>query len=250
VDGAADGDRVLLDEQSPAERSDAAASSAENAAALAELQGAAHDAHGAVDELADATRGFGSATRSTREAEREFQSAIDELTEFVNENGRTLDINTDAGRSNEQALDAIAEAATELAAARFEETNSHAAAAVSAGREQLILALAQFGITGQAAEEDYADRLGLIPANIYTAAQLTTAAADAMMEAFITRWDGKRIRVYADGSVSFGAGPNAPRAVANGNIFDYARAFADGGFSSGIYTGGPAIHKFAEYETG
>ncbi len=236
-------------EDQAAANSDATSASEENAEALADLQGAAYDAQGAVDDLAEAIRGFGSATLSTREAEREFQSAIDELTESVAENGRTLDINTEQGRNNEDALDSIAEAATELAAARLEETGSHeaAAAAIAAGREQLILALAQFGITGQAAE-DYADRLGLIPANVYTAAELSTAAADGTMDAFIKRWDGKRIRVYADGSVSFGAG--AQRANADGNLYDYARAFANGGFASGIYRGGPAIHKFAEYETG
>lgn len=221
-----------------------------NTEALNEMRGAAADAGESVSELADMLRGLADFTLSAREAEREFQSAIDDLTASLNENGRTLDINTEQGRANESALDDIAQAAHELAAARLEETGSHeqAAAAIAAGREELIKALAQFGITGAEAEA-YADKLGLIPSNIYTAALMDTSSAENEMANFFRRWDGRRIRIYADGTVSFG-GPMVARA--DGGFTDYTRtmkSFANGGWPEGIYSGGAPLYKFAEPET-
>ena len=168
---------------------DATAAIGDNATALEELQGAAADSGTEVGELAEIIRGFGSATLSARDAERQFQAAIDDLTASVTDNGSSLDINTAAGRANEAALDDIAKAALEAAAATDERGGSEedARAAVQRGREELIKALAQFGITGAAADA-YADKLGLIPSDIPSKATLDTP--DAQLNSYITKLNG------------------------------------------------------------
>lgn len=226
----------------------------ENTEALAALEGAANDASGSVDDLAAQIRGFASATLDSRDAERQFRSAVDDLTQSVKDNGVTLDINTEQGRANEDALDAIATAAREVAAARLEETGSTdlAAEAIARGREQLILALAQLDITGQAAL-DYADKLGLIPANVNTIIDASTEGAEYKIQRFIDKMNSipnyKGVTVETIiGNPSMGY--TRPRA--NGGFDDYTkvmRAFASGGVPNGIYPGGTPIFKFAEPET-
>src|SRR5665647_3824366 len=46
---------------------------------------------------------------SERDAQRQFQAAIDDATAALETNGQTLDITTEAGRANQDALDGIAD---------------------------------------------------------------------------------------------------------------------------------------------
>lgn len=160
-----------------ASEADGASSSArDNAGELQAMGEQARLTEDQVDSLADAIRGFGDASLSSRDAQRQFEAALDDLTASVGENGLSLDINTEQGRSNEAALDAIAEAARDAAASKLELTGSEADATseIQRGRDALIEQLGQFGITGQAAQ-DYADQLGLIPDDVLTALKLTGA---------------------------------------------------------------------------
>ncbi|ANJ26824.1 phage tail tape measure protein [Agromyces aureus] len=197
----------------------------DNSAALAELSGAAADTKGSIGELAESIRGFGAAELDTRDAAREFQDALAALDESVIANGTSLDITTEAGRSNEAALDGIARAALASAGAIAEQTGSEdlAAAAVDAGRQQLILKLAQFGITGQAAE-DYADKLGLIPGNVDTAVVLNKTQAEIDLDNWVNQY---RV-IHIDTRVATGPGGTGGQVVgkAHGGIVDY---YARGG---------------------
>lgn len=127
-----------------------------------------------VNSLKDAIESFGAAQLDVNAATRGFEAAIDNLTDSVAENGQTLDLSTEAGRANSAALDDIAKNSLNLAAALLEQTGSQEVAtdAIESGREALINALNQLGVTGDAAEA-YADSLGLIPANITTAVGVT-----------------------------------------------------------------------------
>lgn len=184
---------VIFDEQAETVRR-ATRSYRDNEAELRKLTGAASIAGMEIDSLSDKVRGFASVTLSAREAERAFQESIDKLSESLKENGKTLDVTTEAGRSNEAAIDDLAKKALELAAATWEQTGSQeeATAALQRGREQLIEQLAQFGITGKAAEK-YADDLGLIPDNIKTVLELLTANAVAAVESFLKTYQGKQV---------------------------------------------------------
>ncbi|ROS52923.1 phage tail tape measure protein [Frigoribacterium sp. PhB24] len=155
----------------------------EQTQALSELSGSAQDASVDIDDLKATIEGFGSAQLNVNSATRDFEAAVDDLSASVTENGSTLDVSTAKGRANQAALDDIAKSTLGLSSATLTQTGSQqqASAALATGRQRLIEALAQFGITGAAAEQ-YADKLGLIPSNISTAARLTgVAAAEAQI---------------------------------------------------------------------
>ncbi len=161
-----------------------AGSTRDNVGALGEMQAQAALTGDQVDSLANKIRGFGNENLSARDANRAFYDAIQSLTGAVGENGTSLDITTESGRRNEAALDALAQAALNSAAATLEQTGNQddATAAIQRGRDELIKQLGQFGITGQAAE-DYANELGLIPGDVATEVRLLGAdAAEARLQ--------------------------------------------------------------------
>lgn len=211
---------------------------------LARLEGRAETTGDEIENLSDIIRGFASATLNTRDAERQFQAALDDASAAVEQNGATLDINTDKGRANEAALDDIAQSAKEVAAAKYEETGSQeaATAAIQAGRNALIEQLAKYGIVGAEAEA-YADKLGLIPGNIGTAVDLDTAAAMAELQIYLQAINTVNSRRDANRTTG-GALINA-----NGGMYDHAQSFAGGGMPNGIYSGGKPLYMFAEPET-
>lgn len=170
----------------------------EQAAELRKLSGAAEDAGGQVDDLAAKIKGFGSTSLDARSAERDFQAAIDDLTQSVHDNGTTLDINTDKGRANQAAVDQIAQSAINAAAAIYTQTGNQeqATQAIVDGRSALIDALAQFGITGQAAQ-DYANQLGLIPGNIDTLFTLNGVVHAQPIDDALNRW-GTSLSILED----------------------------------------------------
>jgi len=237
----------------------AAASTAKQNAALDDLSGKSITATGDIKGLADAIKGFGGAQLDVNAAEREFQAAIDDVTKSVTDNGTSLDIGTDAGRQNQASLDAIAKTALSAASAIVTQTGSQedATKAVQDGRDALIVALGQFGITGAAAQT-YADKLGLIPGNVGTAVTIT-GVDDASAKIDILRGKLEGIAKYkTDVQVTAtqnlkGTGAFLKKPSADGNMFvgGTAKAFADGGIQSGIYAGRPGgLYKFAEPETG
>lgn len=194
---------AALGRQSEAQQS-ASAESDRNTAALDALQGKAVTATGEISGLADAIRGFSSKTLSARDASRNFEAAIDDATASVKENGNTLNINTAAGRANQAAIDNIAKAALNSAAAIYEQTGSQdkATGAIKKGRDALVEQLKQFGITGAKADA-YIDQLGLIPSNISTYVKADTSKAESQINSFISNFSHR--------SVILGVGANLPR---------------------------------------
>jgi TP901 family phage tail tape measure protein len=225
----------------------------DNTDALRALAGQASITGEGIDALADQIRNFGSATLSVRDAQRQFEQATDDVSDAVQRqieefikpqedaylaaNGTldgfvasmegfipTLDTTTQLGRDAEASLDDLAESTLELSAATIEQTGSQedANAIIADGRQRLIDMLAQFGITGQAAE-DYADDLGLIPANVETAVELTGVETAEKELAWLTRRREAQIAVSTseprlrDGAASGGrayggeiSGPGGP----------------------------------------
>lgn len=211
-------------EDATAATDDAAATTERNTETLAALSGKAQDAKTDISALAESIRGFASGELDAREAARRLEEAVDAVSASVEKNGQTLDIGTAAGRENEAALDAIAQAAKNSAAANLERGGSEdeARAAVQRGRDELILALQQFDITGQAAE-DYANRLGLIPSNINTAVTANTGPAESTINAFRSAYG------YLRGTIEY----RAVMPDLNGAVSGNGRmgTFADGGYT-------------------
>ena len=226
----------------------------DNTEALSALAGQADGTGDSIDDLADKIRGFGSATLDTREAQRTFEASLDDLQAAIEKNGATLDITTQAGRDNESALDDLASSTLDYSAALVQQTGDQQAASqvIADGRQRLIDMLGQFGITGQAAQ-DYADKLGLIPGNVTTAAQLTGVdEASRKMEEFINAYNNRTIKLGVSAETIVGNPSMGYKNTRNadGGLYDYVQAFADGGLPNGIYNGGRPLYKFAEPETG
>jgi TP901 family phage tail tape measure protein len=108
------------------------AAAAEEAARLSEEMAEALDeigvsAEGTVTNLTKFTNALVSAgllSLSSRDSARQYQASIDALNETIATNGATLDINTEAGRANEAALDGIASAGLAYAEALATETDA------------------------------------------------------------------------------------------------------------------------------
>lgn len=224
------------------------------------LDGVASSAAVARDEInkvADAVRGFGSGTLDAREAHRALHTAIIDANKALAENGATLDITTEAGNRNQETLDGIAKRTLEYAASVLEQTGSQeqASAAMQAGRDALLGMLAQYGITGDAAIA-YVDDLGLIPDQVVTTVDLYTDGALTQLDEFVTLASGRIIHVpmvlTLQGRENYIQQQQmldyfTPQNFAGGLYESGVKAFAAGGFGSGIYSDrkGP-LYKFAE----
>lgn len=198
-------------------------------------------AEAAVADLSEMLSAFGGAQLDARAAQRALESAVDDATAAVEANGATLDINTEKGRDNQAALDEIATSANEAASAIYDQTGSidDASAALARGREQYILTGVRMGLTREQAEE-YADAL------IATPEAVTTQVNLVGVEAARARLQGLASAYLNGGSVSLRAVVEGDSVGnANGGIY----AYANGGISEGIYSGGTPLYKFAEPET-
>ncbi|QUE25587.1 tape measure protein [Microbacterium phage SadLad] len=154
----------------------------DNTDALAILGSTAYLTGAEVDTLAGKIRNFGDQNLTARDAARNYEASLDTLTESIKTNGATLEIGTEQGRANEAAIDALAVATLDLSAKTLTQTGEQSKAndVIAKGRGELIKVLDQFGITGAAAER-YADKLGLIPADVSS-----TIKANGLAEAYST----------------------------------------------------------------
>ncbi|RFA14554.1 phage tail tape measure protein [Subtercola boreus] len=176
-----DSGQAFIDQAAVADK---AASATENiSGAIDGVAISASDAKGDIESLKSTIEGFGKTQLDVNGATRDFEASLDDLQKTLATNGATLDIGTEQGRANQAGLDDIAKSTLALSSATLSQTGSQedAAAAIQNGRDQLIAALDQFGINGQAAQ-DYADKLGLIPGSIATSVAVT-GSSEAIQQA-------------------------------------------------------------------
>ncbi len=98
----------------------------------------------------------------SRAANREYGAALDGLKKSIKENGTTLDINTEKGRANEEALDKLRDAS--IAAAKAQLENRASVEEVAKTMEQRRAAFVEQAtrlLGNKAAAEQLADSLGL-----------------------------------------------------------------------------------------
>ena len=168
-----------------------------------------------------AAGGFGEAldllngkTLGAREAERAFQAAIDAVTTSINENGKSLSANTEKGRANQEALDALATAGATRAQSIYEQTlatkgqtaaEAAASAAMEQGRAQLIASAQRFGMTRKEAIA-YANSVMAIPrqwsTKITVVGHRESIDRANAVQAAVQRLTGKTIRIGVVGSHS------------------------------------------------
>lgn len=111
--------------------------------------GATHDNTDAIKDNVEKLNAQYNASLRLRGDKRAFQAAIDDATDALKRNGKTLDIHTEKGRANQQALDNIASAALAVGGD------------MEQGRAAYIRAATAMGMSKKAAAE-LADKLGLI----------------------------------------------------------------------------------------
>jgi len=124
------------------------------------VEGAAKAAAVRVDALKDKIFNFGTVTLDTRAAQREFERAIDDVTASVIENGKGLDVTTEAGRNNQAALDALVTSGKDYASSVFEQNGNTKELQTNMNnlRQKVKDAAIQMGL-GQQAASDLADEL-------------------------------------------------------------------------------------------
>ena len=220
-----------------------------------------------VSRLVDAMAQAGLIALSVRDAERSWAESLDALTASIDANGTQMDINTEAGRSNQAALDAVARSAIALAQAKFDASGATAdfTNTIMASRGPLIEAAMRLGMTEQQANE-YADSVLAIP-TIQTTTFNQPGLAEGIQQARIYREqiinlpDGHTttIRtVYVNSGPAPQTRPGLVVASAHGNVLDEVtststmlRRFADGSerHVAQIAPAG-AMRLWAEPETG
>lgn len=134
----------------------AAASSADNAGqSFAGLTGATEKQAASLAELVEAAHSTANALLAMRGDEAGMEAAIDAATAALDANGKTLDVNTEKGRANRDALDQIA-AATASYTESLAENGASAAEIVAAnerGRRSFIRSAVAMGLSKAEARE-------------------------------------------------------------------------------------------------
>ena len=181
---------------------------------------AAEAAAEAITGAVDAIKAFGSAASASRSAESEFQAAIDDASASIKENGETLDLRTEKGRANDDALRTLAATTIAATAETFNLSGSMdaATAKMDEGRKAFIKAAEAAGLSAEGAAA-LADQLGLIPEDTEAVIRQTGAteatAQVAGLKDVIFRLDGKVVTVEEEG-----ADPSKGRVVKlDGTIF-------------------------------
>jgi phage-related minor tail protein len=142
-----------------------------------------------LDELIRKKQEAAGLTLGVREAESAYQQSIDDATASIEKNGRAHDFNTQKGRDNNAALDNLAKAALNNAAAMAADGRSTDAVnkKMQAARGQFISTARSMGYT-KAEAQALATKLGLIPGNYNAQVRaLGIAAAKSSVQGLINR---------------------------------------------------------------
>lgn len=169
----------VLEDVAPVQEETADAT-AKGTAKVEDQTDAMEEAEKAINDTIAALDKFLGRQVSGLEATLNFEAAIDDLIGGLKENGRTLDLNTEKGRANQQQLLDTRSAVIDLAKRRYEETGSAEAAAVAVflHTQRLAAELKQAGLTEKQVR-DYIAALHLTPKDVETAITANTAPAIA-----------------------------------------------------------------------
>ena len=175
---------------------EAAGSTLANADANGQLADSSEDAADAIGDLIDNLFELEGVHVSAYEAQTQLQDSIQSLTDSLAENGNTLDINTEQGRANRDALSGLASQAMDTAQAILEEGSAtgdmtgateQARASLENARTAFVNAAVAAGMT-QADAEALATQFGL-----------TGGKADELASSINNIPNGKTVTVSAPG---------------------------------------------------
>jgi len=203
-------------------------SSQDYASNLDRVQAAADDAKSALDDYIKSLQDAGLKTLDSRQATRDYKDSLVDAAKALEENGRTLNVNTEAGRKNQKALDDVAKAALDQADAIYSATGSEDKyrGSLVKSRADLVQTGIRFGLT-KAQANAYADSILKIPAAKHTTVTITTKQAAEALQGVQAL-----LRGIHDKHVTLTVGT-----VRVGNTKVNAGQFAGGGPISGPGTG-------------
>ena len=167
--------------------------------------------------------------------------AYDRALEAIEQNGATLDKNTEKGRNNQAALSGMISAQiSHIKQLQDEGASQNEINRITGNyRSQLDKVLKGLGLTKDEADR-YRDMLNRVPKNINTDVRADTSKARTAVDDFVM-WAGQKV-IWVEGD--FGIKTPFPyRGKARGGIIEHA--------ASGIYKGRPGgLINFAEQKTG
>jgi methyl-accepting chemotaxis protein len=137
-----------------------------------------------VDQQREAINKATDALLGQRDSMRGLESSYDDATESLKKNGKTLDIGTEKGRANQDALDGIASAAQKASSAILEQGGSQAEAnkVMATARGRFVAAATAMGM-GAGEAKKLADKLFAIPKNTNANVNVNTGTANARLDA-------------------------------------------------------------------
>ncbi|QPR39598.1 phage tail tape measure protein [Brevibacterium casei] len=184
----------------PAAVATAVAANEENAAGLVGVGDAAQDASGGLKSMLDSLLALGIIQQSEMEAMASYEAAIDEVSKAVSENGRTLDITTEAGRANQDVLFGIADAGRDAANSMAENGASQEQVQGQLQRtyDDLVSTAGKFGLNAKEAENMARKVLG-IPDNVTVETWMSDAAEEKAKDTKVAADDiPKNVKVNVD----------------------------------------------------
>lgn len=129
----------------------------------------AQDQAAALDQLNKSLNEAANKALALSGSQMGLEAAYDDATASIAENGKTLDITTEKGRNNRQALDNIAQSALSLTKAMLDDGRSmeEVNAKTVSARAEFIRIATQMGLNAAAANK-LADEYGLVPREVST----------------------------------------------------------------------------------
>lgn len=182
---------------------------------------------------------------------RDVDAHIAELTAGTEGYAFGLDVSTASGARNTDMLLKLAKDSQSAAAAQYGlDQNSQAyISTLEIGRQKLIASAMAMGAT-EAEAIALANSIYAIPSQKQIDILANTQAATGAIDSFIWNNSGRKVWIDVVSRVATPSGGSVPNY--QGGLYEGGvKAFAQGGFASGIYSGVQGgIHKFAESEMG
>lgn len=170
-------------------------------AALEGTEEAAQRAADAIKEKADATKESAGAAMDLTTAENEYVTTLAQMTKDIAANGKSMDINTEAGRANRESLVDLAQSAISVRDAQIKAgtATETVTSTVQKAREAFIQQAEAAGLSESAAGK-LADTYGLIPKDVKTLVKAEgTEEAKAKIDSIPEEKDAK-VKTTEEGS--------------------------------------------------
>lgn len=215
----------VLREQATRATDEQTASTRTAAEAYLEAAEGAEELESQLSQLIDTIFAQNKANLDAREAQRQWIEALEDFDAALAENGTSLDLNTQAGRDNQENLDTIAQRAMEVAEATTAAGGSYDdfRASLEGSRQALIDRIQQLGYAGDEAAA-MADEILRIPSQTEWKVVADTYAAQEALDRFIWSNDGRTIslRVATPGLRSTVGNDGGPGGFADGGFAFFA----------------------------